>query len=217
MPILPSTLEYTSEALQMKLDLLISDITKFKTISQQPGIELHVDLVYPQFAKARNVLSSLTLTNNLELISKLELEESIKITIHFMGELEDVFNFNRELIALKNTPKLSLELYVPTNMNTKMFKTTIPIFHWFDVDQYHKIKELNVTKFLLMTVAAGKSGQTPTPQSTKQALKLTQEYGIENVIVDGGWKINDCKNGLRMVSYSSFWNAYDLPKEEEVL
>lgn len=214
MPILPSTLEYTSEALQMKLDLISSDITKFKNISQQTDFELHVDLVYPQFARTRNVLSSLTLTNNMDLISKLDIKDGIKITIHFMGELEDVFNFNRELIVLKSSPKIKYELYVPINMNIKMFKTTIPIYHWYDVDEYNKIEEIKSSKLLLMTVKAGQSGQTPTSQSIKQAAKLTQQYGIENVIVDGGWKIQDCKNGLRMVSYSSFWNAFGVPKEE---
>jgi hypothetical protein len=204
MPILPSTLEYSSESLIKKSDLIIKDIKKFLDLTKNDIIELHIDLVYPQFAKDRGVMSSVNMTTNFKIIEKLN--KMVKLTIHFMGELEDCEIFKSELDKIKFPKNWKIELYTPLSFDIN--HKGINEYKWIDADQYDRIPTLKNKKFLLMTVKAGKSGQKLTEDIKKQALNLVKEYGKENVIVDGGWGIKDCKYGLRMVSYSSFWNSF---------
>jgi hypothetical protein len=206
MPILPSTLEYSKESFQKKIDLVAQNINKFKTLGQQKELEFHIDLVYPGFAKDRAVMSSITLTDNYKIIESLNLP--CKVTIHFMGLLDDVELINKELKQLKLNPKITSELYIPINLNPKMIETKIPKYYWFDVDECEQIINLGTEKILYMTVFAGKSGQVLTQENKTKALAIIKRRGVENVIVDGGWATTDCIDGLRMVSYSSFWKQF---------
>jgi hypothetical protein len=206
MPILPSTLEYSTIEFQKKIDYVSNNIDKFKTLGQQKVLEFHIDLVYPAFAKDRSVMSSISLTDNYKIIESLNLP--CKVTIHFMGLLDDVELINKELKSLKLNPKIESELYIPINMDPKMILTEIPKYYWFDVDQCEQIITKGTSKILYMTVFAGKSGQVLTEGNKTKALDIIKRRGAENVIVDGGWATTDCKSGLRMVSYSSFWKQF---------
>jgi hypothetical protein len=206
MSILPSTLEYTAQALEKKIALIITNLSIFKELSQQRTIELHVDLVYPFFARERGVMSSLSLTDNIKAISNIE--EDVYLTVHFMGTLDDVTLFNLELESIVIKPNITIELYVPTNMNPRMFVCHYPIYHWFDINEYRLIESVTSDKKLLMTVKAGKSGQTLQPDTQRQATELIKQYPQGSIIVDGGWQLSDYSKGLNMVSYSSFWKEF---------
>jgi hypothetical protein len=214
MPILPSTLEYAKTDLEKKVNHIILNINSFLELSKQDQFELHVDLVYPAFAKDRSVLSSINLTSNYKAIeSILEVVKSVKLTIHFMGMLDDLRDFNHELNSLVLNPRIICELYIPLNMNKSMIlqkgQFENRIYQWIDSDQYNMIGQNKLTKFLLMTVKAGKSGQILTLDKKKEAIDIVEKYKFENVIVDGGWQIDDINNtNLRMVSYSSFWKNF---------
>jgi hypothetical protein len=206
MPILPSTLEYSTIAFQQKIDYISTHTKEFMNVGKQKLIEFHIDLVYPEFAKSRAVMSSINLTNNYNAIKNLN--QKCKVTVHFMGLLDDVPSLNSELKNLKMDKNIEFELYLPTNIDPKMIQSNCVKYYWFDVDQYSLITKYGTPKILLMTVFAGKSGQSLTPENKQKALEIVKSRGVENVIVDGGWVLDDCKDGLRMVSYSSFWKSY---------
>jgi hypothetical protein len=203
MPVLPSTLEYTKHELTKKLKLLSSNLSKFKTISQQEDLELHIDLVYPSFAKSRSVMSSLSLTQNLEVIIE-TVGDNFFATVHFMGLLDDVVDLRNELKKLYKYSNC-LEIYIPTNTTAQMFDKKFEYFYWYDIEQIKQ--NTSPKKSLQMTVKAGISGQVLTPEIKMQALDLIDSKGVNNIIVDGGWKIEDCIDGIRMVSYSSLWKS----------
>jgi hypothetical protein len=206
MPILPSTLEYSTIAFQQKLDYIHIHTKEFMNLGNQEVMEFHIDLVYPEFAKSRSVMSSINLTDNYNCI--IGLKSKCKVTVHFMGLLDDVSNLNKELKKLKLIKNIEFELYLPTNIHPKMIESDCVKYHWFDVDQYDLIPKYGTPKILLMTVFAGKSGQVLTLENKQKALDIVKSRGVENVIVDGGWTIEECIDGLRMVSYSSFWKKY---------
>ncbi len=208
MPVLPSTLEYSEQQLELKLKYIKSNLSQFKRISQQKSIELHIDLVYPAFAKDRSVMSSLSLKQNIKIINSI-FGSNWKATVHFMGLLDDVEKFNLELLELVDL-KNDLEFYIPANTDKKMFVSKFKYFHWYDIDQIELAKSDN-NKLLQMTVKAGISGQKLLPATKLESLLLVKQKGIKNVIVDGGWTVEDCKEGIRMVSYSSFWNEFIKP------
>jgi hypothetical protein len=201
MPILPSTLEYSNTELSKKLKFISNNKTKFFEVSKQTLLELHIDLVYPGFAKSRSVMSSLNLTDNIKAIED-NIGQDFKATVHFMGGLEDVDIFRNELKKIHRYSK-QIEIYIPSNMNKMMFDPQFQYYFWYDVDQL----ELNTsnTKSLQMSVKAGLSGQLLNDNIKSKLQLLANSRGVDKLIVDGGWKIEDCKEGLRMVSYSSFW------------
>jgi hypothetical protein len=206
MPILPSTLEYSTIAFQQKIDYVSTHTKEFMNVGKQKLLEFHIDLVYPEFAKSRSVMSSINLTNNYNVIRGLN--QKCKVTVHFMGLLDDVASLNSELKKLIMDKNIAFELYLPINIDPKMIQSDCIKYHWFDVDQYNLIPKYGTPKILLMTVFAGKSGQSLSPENKQKALDIVKSRGVENVIVDGGWVLDDCIDGLRMVSYSSFWKAY---------
>ena len=219
MPILPSTLEYSITNFQKKIDLIINGLDRYLELSHQEVLELHVDLVYPFFARENSVMSSISLIDNLRIIYDMveKLQQKCFLTIHFMGLLDDVILFNRHLEKIKKHKLINMELYIPLNLNQKMFINSLdlPIYYWYDIDQYSKITTKDQSKKLLMTVKAGKSGQVIKEESYNKTLKIIEDCGVSNIIIDGGLKIKDYlkylsdnKQDLRMVSYSSFWNNF---------
>ena len=219
MPILPSTLEYSITNFQKKIDLIINGLDRYLELSHQEVLELHVDLVYPFFARENSVMSSISLIDNLRIIYDMveKLQQKCFLTIHFMGLLDDVILFNRHLEKIKKHKLINMELYIPLNLNQKMFINSLdlPIYYWYDIDQYSKINTKDQSKKLLMTVKAGKSGQVIKEESYNKTLKIIEDCGVSNIIIDGGLKIKDYlkylsdnKQDLRMVSYSSFWNNF---------
>ena len=206
MPILPSTLEYSTISFQKKIDYISKHQQEFKSLAKQEILEFHIDLVYPSFAKDRAVMSSISLTDNYKVIESLK--SQCKVTIHFMGLIDDVILLNAELEKLKLNKNIKAEIYLPITIEPIMVKTEWSKYHWFDLDQYDKIPRYETPKILLMTVIAGKSGQSLTQENKTKALNIVTKRGTANVIVDGGWSIDDSKDGIRMVSYSSFWKAF---------
>ncbi|MGL4757796.1 MAG: hypothetical protein ACRCXZ_00530 [Patescibacteria group bacterium] len=205
MSILPSTLEYSSTNLVNKIKSVKANELVFKSITNQSNyIELHVDLVYPYFAKARSIMSSLDLTSNLKIIKKY-LNREVILTIHFMGELDDIMWFSKELIN-SNLRNNQCEIYIPYTHSIEMYPRGFDYFFWHDLEEIGSPSKSK--KRLQMTVKAGMSGQKRSEEAKEKALLLTKQLGPDNVILDGGWKIDDYSRELRMVSYSSFWEKF---------
>ena len=204
MPILPSTLEYSKESLETKICYIQDHRSRFKALTNQSIFEMHIDLVYPEFAKSRSVMSSLDLETNLNSMIKL-IDNKCLLTIHFMGELDDISNFSKSLNKYTHLTN-NLEIYIPYNLSIESFPKGFKYYFWHDKDQLNlKIKS---KKVLLLTVKAGISGQKRLDQDKKIALEVVAKLGNKNVIVDGGWSTKDLEIGLRMVSYSSFWSEF---------
>jgi hypothetical protein len=201
MPILPSTLEYSITELSKKLRFISNNKNKFYEVSKQTVLELHIDLVYPGFAKSRSIMSSLNLTDNIKAIED-NIGQDFMATVHFMGGLEDADKFRNELKKIHRYSK-HIEIYIPTNMDKLMLDPTFQYYYWYDVDQL-EMNNSN-TKSLQMSVKAGLSGQLLQDNIKSKLLLLANVRGVGKLIVDGGWKIEDCTDSLRMVSYSSFW------------
>jgi hypothetical protein len=208
MPILPGFLEHSEKTFLDKLKILAT-----QNFFDQ---EIHLDVVYPQFAKDRNVLSSLNLTSQVKIINKYITERGVdkypRLSIHLMGELEDDSQISSDLIFIEKNYKSELisEIFLPNFKILPKIENNKQIFaYWYDLDSWPKCV---IDKGLIMTVKAGKSGQI-LEEETKHRVFIMNSYKEGKLLFDGGWKISDLdltSNSIRLVSNSDFWKKYNL-------
>ncbi|MEI6729467.1 MAG: hypothetical protein WCK98_07555 [bacterium] len=231
MPFLPSLLEYSRESLNRKLNEVKSRIEDFKEIQNslnsatKPGdsLSFHLDFVLPYFAKDRKVMTSLGLESVLNELEQEFSDYKLDLSIHLMGTSEDLFEAHKFLLDYHFKPNWLYTVFVPEKYTstfwpqTQVF-TNYKVGIWHDLNDYNIAKieqETNIENYLLMTVVAGKSGQKLDTKKQQLCLQLCTNFSEKKFIVDGGWGIDfrtDLDN-LEVVSYSSFWKAFERNKK----
>jgi hypothetical protein len=227
MPFLPSLLEYSRESLNRKLNQVKSRIEDFKEIQNsltgagKPGVDLsfHLDFVLPYFAKDRKVMTSLGLESVLNELEQEFSDYKLDLSIHLMGTSEDLFEAHKFLLDYSFKPNWLYTVFVPEKYTstfwpqTQVFKN-YKVGIWHDLNDYSdaKIKhEKDILNHLLMTVVAGKSGQKLDTNNQQLCLELCSQFPEKKFIVDGGWGVDfrTSLDNLEVVSYSSFWKAFE--------
>lgn len=220
MKFIPSLLEYSKERLIQKLDLVANNLAIFKKL-QHTGdlISFHLDFVLPQFAKDRKVMTSLGLSTVLELLEKYFKDTKLDLSVHFMGTLEDLYEVNDFLKDQSFNSNWKYTFYVPANFTTTFayhaqIFSNVEIGIWFDKDNWDlktiKDNTDNTTKFLLMTVVAGKSGQKLEQAEIDKIDQICRQLPSCHFLADGGWSV-DSKlelDNLEIISYTSFWDRF---------
>ncbi len=217
--IIPSLLEYSSESLQKKLTKAKNKPRQFIQLSKQSrsGFDFcfHLDFVLDNFAKDRSVMRSLAPEVVLGFLAKLFLNKKIELTIHLMGDTQDLFEARQFFNNYEFIKNWTYKIFVPkkfTNEFCKIEKKNIKIGIWWDLGQWDEaeIKDSQrIIEHLLMTVYAGKSGQKLTIETKQASLDLATKFTKNKFIVDGGWAVNDIlTTNIRAVSYTSFWGNF---------
>ena len=216
---LPSLLEYSTESLQQKLDLITIEITKFKQLTKTTGsdqISLHLDFVLPQFAKDRSVMKSLSPQSVFDTLETSFKDKQLSLSLHLMGDSEDLSEVYRFFESYNFNPKWEYLFFVPEKYSNlwqtaqfsqqKNIKTGI----WLDLNEWQSNDLKASGDYLLMTVLAGKSGQKLTDEIKNKVLGLTKNHTEKNFILDGGWSVDnsDYPENVKVVSYSSFWKNF---------
>lgn len=211
----PSLLEYSVSSLENKLDLVITKKTSFLKLSGQSKIYLHVDFVMKYFARERSVLASLGLETLWPVLESKFADWSISLSLHFMGlsdDLERVYKFFKQNKLPLNW---RIVIYLPSNFASAWVKILeseqLKVGVWFDSDQLLNYSpQLGISDYLLLTVKAGKSGQSKTKTTNKLARQIIYKNKSLNFLVDGGWKPGSRgEKNCEMVSYSKFWGLLD--------
>jgi pentose-5-phosphate-3-epimerase len=234
MPFLPSLLEYTTQALEDKLQLVKNHLTEFEAIQKTPDdkICLHLDFVLSEFAMSRNVKPGNDPAVVFGLIQKYFRDQQIVCNCHFMGSAKDTAEVLEFFKAYNWNPNWEYILYVgqefvqefekqlklplAKGLAAKLTGVTVKIGAWLDLDQYNLDTKFVFQDYLLMTVFAGKSGQKLTEVVRINTLEAIQNNPDVNFTIDGGWAVTDelnklnfeQKNKLNIVSYSSFWKEF---------
>lgn len=227
MPFLPSLLEYSRESLNRKLIEVKSRIQDFKEIQNSlnnatksgDSLSFHLDFVQPNFAKDRKVMTSLGLESVLNVLEQEFSDYRLDLSIHLMGTSEDLFEAHKFLLDYKFKPNWMYTVFVPEKYTstfwpqTQVF-TNYKVGIWYDLNDYNitKIKQnKDIKNYLLMTVLAGKSGQRLDIEKQQLCLELCGKFPEKKFIVDGGWGVDyrTDLNNLEVVSYSSFWKAFE--------
>ena len=212
--IFPSLLEYSVESLQQKLDLLDQHRKYVSSLQSADILSLHLDFVLPQFAKDRSVMTSLKPHTVLENLNHKYRKSRINLTIHLMGELEDMLEsfayFDQHDFNTKWKYTVLLPEKFVSNWRSQIKKSQKNVVFgvWYDLGEC-KDKSFKIAQtYLLMTVLAGKSGQQLTQSIKETTKKLTLDFPNVHFILDGGWQIGE-KSGknVDIVSHSSFWKS----------
>jgi pentose-5-phosphate-3-epimerase len=200
--LLPSLLEYSVESLETKLAQL-----RDKKMSH-----LHLDFVLPQFAKDRNVMTSLSLETVFSTLQRHSNIQRLDLTIHLMGTIEDLFDAYKFFDTCDFNLHWNYKILVPAKYirswrnQIKNKQKNIKIGSWYDLGEWDNVDFSAKQTNLLMTVKAGKSGQKLTPEVREKAQVVARKYPQAHFIVDGGWEWDfDSKKNMDHVSYSSFW------------
>jgi pentose-5-phosphate-3-epimerase len=216
---LPSLLEYSTESLTHKLDLILGDFEQFNKLTKSNNtkkIHLHLDFVLPQFAKDRFVMKSLSTDSLFEVLQSKCADKKLVLSLHLMGDSEDlatIYNFFESYSFNSNWEYLFFvpEKYIDLWQNSEFGKhQNVESGIWLDLDQWQDHK-LTAKNYLLMTVFAGKSGQKLTPEIQAKVLELVQKNPDKQFILDGGWSVDDTNypENCQIVSYSSFWKTFE--------
>ena len=209
MSVLPSLLEYSPQQLSTKLSLLehpkVADLTR-----QGDTLQLHIDYVGEFFAKQRSILSSLSLKTTLAIITNKYANQKLQLTIHLMGELEDIILLEKFFRSYTIQDNWAYVIFVPPKfISTFSFMrgANVEIGVWYDLQEWQSPTDKH-TPYLLMTVRAGISGQKLRKQTQHQAIEWVNKYP-NYFVVDGGWSIThpDINSHTDIVSHSSFWNT----------
>lgn len=226
---LPSILEYTNTSLENKLEAIITNTELFKNLAKTTNHELlplHLDFVLTQFAKDRSIMESLSLSTVFKTLELFFKQTKLKLSIHLMGEFEDIMNNFSFFQDYKFSKKWEIEIYVPEKYfipwnksycsKSEGGKCSIGIWYdkseWYESNEKPEMLSLDslCNNFLLMTVVAGRSGQVLLPEVKDAAIKTIQTMPTKNFILDGGWGIDEDNvfNNTKIVSYSSFWRKF---------
>ena len=215
MQILPSLLEYTTESLREKLEILESD-PHFET-TRQESLHLHLDFVLTYFARERSIRESLGFEAVHALLTTSFADTALTLTVHFMGELDDLPDLLKELRQYPFNPLWNYIFFVPANYRTafrELEDENVIVGLWYDLQEWRPPQDPE-TPLLLMTVKAGLSGQKLTKPVEELAVEFTRHH--ENYFVlDGGWSVETDPerfgDNVDIVSHSSFWGQI-LPEE----
>ncbi len=220
---LPSLLEYSTASLQTKLELIKDNLTKFQAVqkSADQKIYLHLDFVLPDFAASRFVQSGNDPKIVFDLIDSHFYGQKVVCNSHFMGLTNDI----KGVLAFFKSYSWNLNweyiLYVGQEFlqDFEQFKKfdNLKVGIWLDLDQYNVETKFELSDYLLMTVLAGKSGQKLAIDTRSKTLEIVKQNPNINFTIDGGWSVDDevselslkQKNNLSVVSYSSFWKAFE--------
>lgn len=226
---LPSILEYSTTSLEKKLKAIATNTELFKTLTKTTNhqlLQLHLDFVLTQFAKDRSIMESLSLSAVFETLESFFKHTRLKLSVHIMGEFEDIINNFSFFQDCKFPKKWEIEIYVPEKYfipwNKSYFsksgggKHSIGI--WYDKSEWYQSGEKPellgldslCNNFLLMTVTAGRSGQALLPEVKDSVIQTIQTMPTKNFILDGGWNIDEqgFLDNAKIVSYSSFWGKF---------
>ncbi|MBC7472452.1 MAG: hypothetical protein H7196_04315 [candidate division SR1 bacterium] len=214
--ILPSLLEYSIEALKAKLKIIIKNRKLIRTLQGQDDLNLHLDFVLPQFAKDRSIMTSLGLSTTFKTIEQIYKNQNLYLSVHLMGEIEDLFSAYTYFENLKINPYWNYLILVPEKylnswkkLGKKLGKNII-VGCWYDLNEWPEKFFTQKRMNLLMTVVAGKSGQKLQKSTRDEALKMSEKYPNSHFILDGGWKTDaKCGYNTDIVSYTDFWKNID--------
>jgi len=171
--ILPSILEYSSQSLVKKLDILYTQKKFIKSIidpENKTALPIHLDLVYTQFAKDRSVMTSLELDKILKIIQNHPIKNcKLDLSVHFMAELEDynsVFSSINKSLPFWPRKNSQVTFFIPKKANLASWieimewtPENLNWGNWYDLNQWNGRTEFLLDNNLLMTVFAGRSGQ----------------------------------------------------------
>jgi pentose-5-phosphate-3-epimerase len=224
MYIIPSLLEYSTSQLSSRLNLIQNKYKIFQNITGQPKevLDLHLDFVFPQFAKDRAVMTSLSLDTVLEELEQRFGNNQLILSLHLMGALEDLQSANQFLQTYTFNPIWRYHIFVedkliPTFRIHEMIFENVQLGIWYDPSDWAtkniQIPTQSISNYLLMTVIAGKSGQSKQPEISNKALEMATSHPKLDFIIDGGWSVDEISKikatqnltNLKIVSYSSFW------------
>jgi hypothetical protein len=195
--ILPSILEYEQAAIEAKLEALKQ--VPFELIGGP--LQLHIDIILPDFASERSVRSSWDPISTCILAMEL----GIPPTIHIMGDIEETKDIMYEL----EHSIIPAQSMIFTAVGSE-FETRFQHGWWYNLEQWDE--DMLPTKHsLLMTVHAGKSGQVADPDKKQAAINVARNSRFVTIL-DGGWTIEENQLDLNLVSYGSFWRALDKAK-----
>jgi hypothetical protein len=219
MPFLPSLLEYSPQALELRLQSITEHRSKFQVVQKSPNdrIYLHLDFVLPQFADSRSVEAGNSPEVVLVMIDQYFGDQKVVCNSHFMGLDKDVdevlkffetyswnpnweyiFYVGREFLAdfeskfkIFTQDKVNLlgDLHITQSQITVNPKIRVGV--WLNFDQYNAETKFELKDYLLMTVFAGKSGQKLTEQVRLNTLKIVSKNPDVNFTIDGGWTVVD--------------------------
>ena len=237
--ILPSLLEYSQNDLQKRIDTIkilqnnntLFGLIKVKEHSNPKTLNLHLDFVLEQFAKDRApILSSTGLPTVFDLLDKEFGQYKLNLSVHLMGAIEDLTPAWEFFKKYKKPKNWKITLFLPLNhalrwkAEFKQYKIGmwLDLYDWLDMDSLKPRNiDLNaISDVLIMTVVAGKSGQSLTQEvqntlkdfiidQTNQNLEQKTHY-----IIDGGWNQEKARQFLKnfdkspkidFVAYGGFW------------
>ncbi len=229
MHLIPSLLEYSPAKLKAKLNLIQGKYKQFLELTTQPkdSLDLHLDFVLDQFAKDRSVMASLGLEAVLTELEDRFSSNKLTLSIHLMGSLEDMRLANEFLQGYTFNPSWSYQIYIdpdliPTFRVHELLFENVELGIWYDPNDWSDsstvIPSQSINNYLLMTVVAGKSGQSKSLESVESIIQISKTHPKINFIADGGWKVQDMLEiktkqnlqNLKIVSYSSFWQEMGL-------
>ena len=207
---IPSLLEYSTDDLQKKIDLIQTRSDKFYELTNQTELSLHLDFVLPEFAKQRGVKPSLNIRMVLGKIKSSFGNKQMNLSIHLMGSKQD----EKEAIELLSNISIPAE-YIATifvsQHTTEEILPSLPfgwiVAKWYDLGSWTNETFKPGQVSLLMTVVAGKSGQKIVLSNKLEALLLIKNNPKHYFLVDGGWSINSNEKApnLQIITHSSFW------------
>ena len=236
--LLPSLLEYSAHDLNQRLDKILELLEKkqyFDKVYITHDIKdeilyLHLDFVLSQFAKDRNpILASLSPNEVFNCLKLKFPKQKLDLTIHIMGELEDLPKAWQYFETLRKPKQWNMTLFLPYNQAISWRRTFkkykigawIDLKQWCDLDEATKKSKAKlfdlkyIDSVLVMTVVAGKSGQKLTLEVEANLNKLIQKNPqFTTFVIDGGWDQEKAENFMKkqnppskvdFVSYSGFW------------
>ena len=210
--ILPSLLEYSPKEIRRKCLFINKNLSQILIQTHQKNLSLHLDFVLPQFAKDRSVMASLHPQKVFEVLYEIFQHQPLNLTIHLMGEAEDmleVFDFfsSIQLPTWWNSLIFVDQKYHHFWSNLMQPFPQVQVGVWFDIHQWKNVVFQPFGQYLLMTVAAGKSGKKRQDIDRQEVIQIARQNPQSFFIFDGGWSIEESVHVLNtsLVSYSSFW------------
>lgn len=217
----PSLLEYSKQSCQDKCKMLAENQDLVLNLTRQTVLSLHLDVVFPYFAKQRQIVSSLSIDTLWSVLLTFFAKQKLALSVHLMAEILDlpeIEAFLNTVVIPENWQVLCL-LDAQWNLSTAFSDrySKIRFGYWLDCLDWQNYPFIQGNYYLLMTVFAGKSGQTKDKQVGQAAISIARKHADSQFLLDGGWSIQekiDSPN-IEVVSYSSFWQSLRTCLEEK--
>jgi hypothetical protein len=195
--IIPSLLSYTLDELEQKCLKIRAHQDIFRRITSQTpeSVQLHLDIVMPDFAVERSVAASTQYRETVQRVQQVFTHERLVMQIHIMGTAAETRQLVSTLLPIADSRYFVQGM--PSAGNIKQ---------WYDADQWPPLNSIEPDS-LLMTVIAGKGGQTIDPMLSSQIERVSDS--VQGVTFDGGLQITQDMPGAMIVVGSDFWNHFD--------